>query len=118
MRQLLFPTQLDCAHFVFTISVSTPPRLHTRVLLHISIVIRLVTTHPDCPHFVCAHSAIHIIVATLCFFYTKRSCTMPLLHIPIQHSQFTTSLSCIARLCTSARLIQLAQVSHAGKVEL
>ena len=99
-RQPLFPTQLDCAHSVSTTSVSTPSRLRTRLLLHISIVIRLVNTHPDCPHFVCAHSVIHIFVATLCFFYTKRLCAMPLLHIAIQYNQSTTSLSCTARLCT------------------
>ena len=46
------PTQLDYAHFVSTTSVSTPSRLRTLFLLHIPIVIRLVTTHPDCPHFV------------------------------------------------------------------
>ena len=65
-----------------------PPRFRTRLLLHIAIVIRLVTTHPDCPHFVCAHSVIHIFLATLCFFDTKRLCTMPLLHIPIHHIPF------------------------------
>ena len=74
--QPLFPTQLDCAHFVSTTSVSTACRLRTRLLLHISIVICLVTTHPDCPHFICAHSIIHIFVAALCFFYTQRLCTM------------------------------------------
>ena len=61
--QPLFPTQLDCAHFVFPTSVSTPSRFGTRLLLHISIVIRLITTHPDYPHFDCAHSVIHFFVA-------------------------------------------------------
>ena len=68
---------LSIAHAPFTI------RFHSFV---VSIIIRLVTTHPDCPDFVCAHSIIQIFLATLCFFDTKRLCTVPLLHIPIQHS--------------------------------
>ena len=63
MRQPLFPTLLDCAHFVSTTSVSTPSRSRTRLLLHIWVVIRLVTTNLDFPHFVCAHSVTHIFVA-------------------------------------------------------
>ena len=103
--QPLLPTQLHCAHFVSTTSVSICSRLRTRLLLHISIVIRLVTAHPDCPHFVCAHSVIHIFVDTLCFCYTKRLCTMPLLHITIQHNQSTTSTPrMIIEMCSKRRV--------------